>query len=364
MMLLKKQNSTGWMRSLLLFTTLALFLPSLLGAGPAFPREWFWGEDAQRESQDVLIGKPLPEFAITDWVNGELTQEDLKGKIVVIDIWATWCGPCIGALPHNVEMYNEYKDQGVVIIGVCGSSGQEKMGKVLTDAKVNYPSGKDSSGKMAEAFKVQWWPTYAIIDRQGMVRGVGLSAAFVEEAIKKLLEEGDGPLSTGKSQAVPVKKTIKKEWLEMYDDDDRQELLGEITGKPAPSLAKGTNWQNGDPLDLSALKGKVVVLDFWATWCGLCINSIPHNNEVAEKYKDKVVFIGVCHPKGSEKVEETIKEHQIAYPVVVDSEGSIIESYRVNGYPDYYLIDKEGNLHVADLQNKRLEDALEVMLAE
>ena len=58
-----------------------------------------------------------------------------------------------------------------------------------------------------------------------------------------------------------------------------------------PPALQVTNWINGETATLASLKGKIVVLDFWATWCGPCLASIPHTNELAEKYKDKVVSV-------------------------------------------------------------------------
>ena len=81
-----------------------------------------------------------------------------------------------------------------------------------------------------------------------------------------------------------------------------REQLNEMQGQPAPKLAlKG--WINAEPMTLKKLKGKIVVLDFWATWCGPCLASIPHTNELMEKYADKgVVIIGVCAKRGAEKL--------------------------------------------------------------
>ncbi len=141
-----------------------------------------------------------------------------------------------------------------------------------------------------------------------------------------------------------------------------RELLNEMQGKPAPKLAlKGCI--NAKPMSLEKLKGKIIVLDFWATWCGPCIASIPHTNEMMERYANKgVVFIGVCAQRGAEKMGAAVKQHDIKYPVAEDI--GTIAAYKANSYPDYYIIDREGVLRWADIANRDVEKAIKILLKE
>jgi thiol-disulfide isomerase/thioredoxin len=197
-------RSTKFARGLLPFVFLALLfltapakdeaVPQSPAAaarpGEALPKDWFWGNPVQRAVHDALVGKPMPDLFLSDWYGKPVQTKDLKGKIVVIDFWATWCRPCLMAIPHNNQLSDKYKSKGVVFLGVCCSpQGQERMQDVAKTLKVTYPQARDPQLKTESAWKVQWYPTYAVVDRKGKVRGVGLLPQNVEPALTRLLAE-------------------------------------------------------------------------------------------------------------------------------------------------------------------------------
>src|SRR5690349_8109195 len=118
-----------------------------------FPDRWTWDDEpGARAGHQALEGKPMPALNVTGWMNGEVKPADMKGKVVLVDFYATWCGPCMASIPHNNELLEKYKDKGLVIVGVCTSSrGQEKMEQNAKERKIEYPVARDPDLKSQKA---------------------------------------------------------------------------------------------------------------------------------------------------------------------------------------------------------------------
>jgi len=135
----------------------------------------------------------------------------------------------------------------------------------------------------------------------------------------------------------------------------------------AKEIRKSDLWINGGPLTLKSLKGKVVLIDFWAFDCEPCIEAMPRIVDLQSKYaKDGLVVIGVHTPRADyekdvAKLREAINRMGIHFPVVVDNKQKIFEDYRCDLWPSQFIIDQNGVVRMSHGGLGRYDDMEELI---
>lgn len=126
---------------------------------------------------------------------------------------------------------------------------------------------------------------------------------------------------------------------------------------------------NGKQWNLADLRGKVVVLNFWAGWCGPCIEELPALNTIAATAGDRLVVLGVNYKEPSWTVERFAREHQFGYPVLLDKSGEHFQRWTSGVMPTTVLIGRDGKprwrvIGAIAPNDKRVREALDQMLAQ
>jgi thiol-disulfide isomerase/thioredoxin len=135
-----------------------------------------------------------------------------------------------------------------------------------------------------------------------------------------------------------------------------------FVGQKAPEIKKSDVWINTAPLTLASLKGKVVVIDFWAFDCPYCAEAMPHILDLYDKYaKDGLVVIGVHTPridyeKDVPRIKEAVTKKGIKFPVVVDNKYDIWSDYLCSTWPSQFVIDRDGIIQFNHSGTGRYDD--------
>lgn len=319
---------------------------ALLAGGIAVPS--MLATPAQAQSQkastaELKVGDQAPALAVKDWVKGDKVEKFEAGKVYVVEFWATWCPPCRDSIPHLTEIQKKYKDQGLTVLGVT-SSERESVHKKRLDLvtkfvkeqgdKMNYSVGIDDEHTMGKAWMraaaLSGIPSAFIVDHTGKIAfiGTGYPMAGFDEAVKKAVDAAKNAKGnkSGAMKNIATPAIVPANFEQPATDEKPQQITKQPEAEtptlklgdkaPALSISKVVK---GDPIS-GFEKGKTYVVEFWATWCGPCKESIPHLTELQKQYKD-VKFVGVSiWERNLADVEPFVKEmgDKMAYTVAMD----------------------------------------------
>jgi thiol-disulfide isomerase/thioredoxin len=148
------------------------------------------------EAIRALVGRPLTVAGRTI-DGGKFSSNDLKGKVVLVDFWATWCGPCVAALPRTQKLYDDYHAKGLEIVGVDADGADDVVSGFIKQKKMPWvqlreasQTGEDNWNPLAKQWHVDQIPTMFLIDKKGVLRYVD-ALDGTEEKVAALLAEND-----------------------------------------------------------------------------------------------------------------------------------------------------------------------------
>jgi thiol-disulfide isomerase/thioredoxin len=151
----------------------------------------FANEQLKEQTDQFTNGQPLSDFDLKDMDGKPISIARLKGKVVLLDFWATWCEPCMVEMPNIIATYQKHHSEGLEIIGVTSDDDHHALNSLLQKQKdmawPEYFDGKGSDNELATKYGIKVIPFNILLDRDGKIIGASLRGPKLEEAVTKAL---------------------------------------------------------------------------------------------------------------------------------------------------------------------------------
>jgi peroxiredoxin len=134
-------------------------------------------------------GSSVPEIQLKDSKGNVVKLSSLKDKVILIDFWASWCGPCRRSIPHLQTLYSKYKEKGFEIYGISVDNNANAWKKAVVENNIKWIQVNDPQGEVAGPWQVTYIPNTYLINKKGKIVAIDAPENALEDMISKLLAE-------------------------------------------------------------------------------------------------------------------------------------------------------------------------------
>ncbi|MEM7227496.1 MAG: TlpA disulfide reductase family protein [Planctomycetota bacterium] len=262
---------------------------------------------------------------------------DLRGKVIVLQAWTNRTSAGRAAIVKAEKTINAMEREDIVLIGIHTPDGMDKAERFLERRKNKTTQYLDRNGAYSDAMGVYETPGNLIVDRQGNVRFAGIRTASLDDAIQVLLDEPFDPETEPTPRPEP--EVVETVGFPTFENPVR--TANDLRGQPSPKFSV-QRWITNRP----NMSGKVVIIDFWATWCGPCRVAIPHMNELARAFPEDVAIVGLSSESlgdfqnGCQR--HNLNENTFAYSIAIDPGRTMAGAVGVRAIPHVMVVSSDG----------------------
>ncbi|MCB2155210.1 TlpA family protein disulfide reductase [bacterium] len=287
---------------------------------------------ASAAKRDFLttVGEPIPQFK-AETVAGDDFVSRAGAQATLIHVFACESDHCKDSLKALEEfLWVPLQEKGLRVVGVARDATPDEARQYAADYGLTFPIVPDPDRTIAELFAEDGVgvPRTIILDSAGNVVYQHAGFRTGREAEFRLVAE-----SVLAGEGIPESLTKSKRLAASGEDQYARDMIGE----KAPELIVET-WVNKPPEDV---EGKFILMEFWATWCGPCVASMPHLEELSKSHKDSLVIYSVSD-EPLDRVKPFVEKKGFTYPIGIDERARTKSELEITAIPQAFLVNPEG----------------------
>lgn len=314
-----------------------------------------------RAAIEPLIGLAPPPFTKElVWVDMPVTTwKDLQGKVVVVQSWTNRNSSGRALVAKLKEGLKEFKPEDVVIIALQTPDGAEKAEEFLKKSPVDVGVAVDPTGAFSDSVGAFKRPVNFVVDRGGTVRFAGLNPTGLPKAVAALVKEPADAIAAPKQPMSETPTVAEVRWPTF---DNPLSRARDLRGKAGPPFFVA-DWvtDRADP------QGKLLLVDFFATWCGPCMAAVPHMNELASKFGRDVCVVAISDESKSQVetglLKRNMKANSFRYAIGSDTRAQMKGAFGVTAIPHCVVMSTDGVVRWQGHPNELSESVMQSLVS-